>query len=919
MRHLLNTLVFLFALVCFAQTGQDFYVVVKENKSIEPTQKIVNPDGSLSLTFNKEELQTLFSSVSVRKYERAFPEAVSKYLQRVYIVNLPDASFLSALSNLNDVEYAESINEGIPLYEPDDPYYTVGGYNYGYTYLILVRANYAWNITNGDPNILIGIADTGFDSTHEDMTGQFAGFVGDVGTTNPHGMYVSGLVSPLTDNNKGVAGIGYNTRMYGIKGLSTQKAYQLAQVPGVKVINASWLDGCAFSPVNQEVYNEIRYVHEVLVIAAAGNGSTCGGPNNYVYPAAYDNVLAVSSVGHTYPIGHDLMYNQTDVHQRFIDPSNPDDNTHQHHDKVDMVAPGFDFWVPGLSNNYERVWHGTSSAAPQVAAAAGLILSVNPNLTPDEVEAILKNTADDIYWIPYNYPYIGLLGTGRLNVFRAVKTTECQDEQNPIVDLIIRDSETDKGDEPNLNTQYMWTSSDIIVRNQNDGRFDPTNQNPLYNGSTPNYIYVRVTNNGCQTSSGTDIVKVNWAKANTSLAYPEYWDGSIVQNSVVFGGEVGTGIIPALEPGQEALVEIPWYVPNPQDYYNINENPWHFCLLAEVISNDDPLTSPYTSNPNVMVRNNNNLAWRNVTVIDVSGKEEIGAAVAVSNPSNSPRAFYLQLVKEDAETGKPIFDTAEVGLKLDNTLYAAWERGGKEATSIEDTKESKRKIIKDNNAIIDNLLLNPNELGTVYLSFNFLTKEMTDKNKFRYHLIQRDAQTNEIMGGETFDIQKKSRPFFVANPGSDKNIQKNEQVTLKAQDIFEAAEYNWYDEDGNLIYSGREFTVVPEISKKYKLEVITEDGFKDYSEVNVNVTPYKLINISPNPANTSISVNYDIENSNSAYLMVTGVTNGTSFNYILEPNSSQKLINLTNYQNGHYIVTLICDGKVVESKNLMKN
>lgn len=179
--------------------------------------------------------------------------------------------------------------------------------------------------------------------------------------------------------------------------------------------------------------------------------------------------------------------------------------------------------------------------------------------------------------------------------------------------------------------------------------------------------------------------------------------------------------------------------------------------------------------------------------------------------------------------------------------------------------------------------------------------------------------TGEIMGGETFEIKKKPRNLFNANAGSDREIFKNEEVILTAEDIFEAAEYNWYDENGNLIYTGQNLTVSPEITKKYKLEVITEDGFKDYGEVEVKVNPYKLIGLSPNPANSQIQVNYDIENSTSAYIMITGVTNGVSNNYVLNTNSTQTTISLNNYQSGHYIVTLVCDGQIVDSKNLIKN
>lgn len=108
-------------------------------------------------------------------------------------------------------------------------------------------------------------------------------------------------------------------------------------------------------------------------------------------------------------------------------------------------------------------------------------------------------------------------------------------------------------------------------------------------------------------------------------------------------------------------------------------------------------------------------------------------------------------------------------------------------------------------------------------------------------------------------------------------------------------------------------------NKKYKLEVITEDGFKDYSEVDVIVNPYKFISLSPNPANSQVQINYEIENSTSAYIIITGITNGVSNNYVLNTYSTQTSVNLNSYQSGHYIITLVCDGQIVDSKNLIKN
>ena len=229
-----------------------------------------------------------------------------------------------------------------------------------------------------------------------------------------------------------------------------------------------------------------------------------------------------------------------------------------------------------------------------------------------------------------------------------------------------------------------------------------------------------------------------------------------------------------------------------------------------------------------------------------------------------------------------------------------------------------KKTVTDNNVIIDNIQFEPNEIGTLYLTFNFLTKELTRKDKFTYHVIQRDATTNEIIGGETYEIRKKSREVFSADAGNDKEIDKNEVVTISAEEINEAAIYNWYDEDGNLIYTGKDLTVSPAVTKKYKLEIITDkDGYKDFDEIEVKVNPYSIQSLSPNPASNQVNVNYKAQGSSSAYIMITNITIGTSNNYILNPNELETSIDISNYPKGIYGVALVCDGIIVDAKNLI--
>lgn len=189
---------------------------------------------------------------------------------------------------------------------------------------------------------------------------------------------------------------------------------------------------------------------------------------------------------------------------------------------------------------------------------------------------------------------------------------------NVSLDLYIKDSPDDDGTEPNTVTQHMWTSQDIWVRNSDDNGL--THQNPEYNSNgNPNYIYVRVINNSCETSFINNTLTVNWAKANTALGWPQNWDGSL-QNSGGFdlGNVLPTVEIPIIQPNAETIVKIPWVVPNPDNYTSGqgSSNPWHFCILATIDSPTDPMGA-YTTNPNIMVRNNNNQAWKNLTIVDL--------------------------------------------------------------------------------------------------------------------------------------------------------------------------------------------------------------------------------------------------------------------------------------------------------------
>lgn len=243
-----------------------------------------------------------------------------------------------------------------------------------------------------------------------------------------------------------------------------------------------------------------------------------------------------------------------------------------------------------------------------------------------------------------------------------------------------------------------------------------------------------------------------------------------------------------------------------------------------------------------------------------------------------------------------------------------------EKSNISTTKAPENNLVSNNKAVLENLILPPNTLGTLNISFNFLTDEIDEARNYKFHVIQRDAATDKVIGGETYIINKHSRQGFQANAGTNEEIDRDESITITAAQINEAAVYNWYDPEGNLVYTGRDLTVSPNVTKKYTLEIISDsDGYKDYDEVEVKVNPYKIESLVPNPSSTNVTINYEADEASSAYLMVVGTDNSFSNNYIIDPMSNSITLDISSYENGIYVIALVCDSEIVASKNLYKN
>lgn len=326
----------------------------------------------------------LDTTVRVRYTSGEAPDAVAKRLNR-----------------LGEVAWAEPNRWREASIVPNDPQF---GTQWGLT---RIGCPAAWDLTTGDPSIVVAVVDTGVDLNHPELApllvggqdfvdfppgsiprpgwvfeGDFTGVDATAQDEVGHGTHVAGTICCLSNNATGVAGVAWNVRLMPVKVLARIRETATGRVSGVgsaahiaagirwavdngaRIINMS-LGGYADTTVEREA---VAYAVSkgVVVVAAMGNDDT----DDQSYPAAYPSVIAVGA---------------TDSSDRRASFSNRGN-------WIDVAAPGVGVRSTYWDDTYASL-NGTSMASPHVAGVAALILSRNSSLTADQVGNIIRTTA----------------------------------------------------------------------------------------------------------------------------------------------------------------------------------------------------------------------------------------------------------------------------------------------------------------------------------------------------------------------------------------------------------------------------------------------------------------------------------------------------------------------------------------------
>jgi len=309
----------------------------------------------------------------------------------------------------------------------------------------------AWDITIGDPSVIVAVLDSGVQQSHPDLNLRTPGFdgTGEGGGGDPvnacdnHGTPVAGSISGIGNNAIGIVGVAPGVRaasarvivsnqpcdnMGVISASAVVDALNWALTIGARITNSSWYRNSASAAISQ-MFADTRAAGLVHFGAAGNNSSAL-----IVYPASLPDVNAVAALE---PCGHRAGFSNYGTGLAFSAPGHYGISTDRtgsdgFNDGIDDGAC-LPSGVPGCSSDADcgvgetcflvsvdyALFAGTSLASPYAAGVAALLLSVNPDLTADQVEEALRKSAVDLDAPGYDPNY----GWGFVNAANAVQLT----------------------------------------------------------------------------------------------------------------------------------------------------------------------------------------------------------------------------------------------------------------------------------------------------------------------------------------------------------------------------------------------------------------------------------------------------------------------------------------------------------------
>ncbi|HEV8688263.1 MAG TPA: S8 family serine peptidase [Gaiellaceae bacterium] len=350
------------------------------------------------------------SDAALRDALRGRPATIVRVLPEVRAVEVrpktDPAGFAAALAGSRGIDYVQPPAARRSLVEPGLAPAAVPGGAYQWQFSVTHADRVPAGPLQAAFSTTIAVIDSGFDLSAPDLAAKRPSVYNaindstDVTDTVGHGTFVASLAAGSSTNGEGIAGVGGEARLIGIKAgggflsdFDIAAAITYAVDHGARVINLSL--GGRTGSVTELRAIQYAVVHDVLLVAAAGNEHDRGNPVEY--PAAYLQPVGSNgqggiglAVGASTISGTRASFSNTGS---YISLAAPGENVFGAVSKNSSPKMFPRVRLPGSSSGLYGYSSGTSFSAPQVAGAAALVWAANEQLSARQVADILKATA----------------------------------------------------------------------------------------------------------------------------------------------------------------------------------------------------------------------------------------------------------------------------------------------------------------------------------------------------------------------------------------------------------------------------------------------------------------------------------------------------------------------------------------------
>ena len=513
--------------------------------------------------------------------------------------------------------------------------------------------NTGWDLGTGAATVVVAVLDEGVDLSHPDLRFAAPGInlgsmSGDGSPTGNHGTACAGIIAATFNNALGVAGVAGNARLLPIafqswSDVEVAAGINYARTHGAGVISMSFgLNAWSHALIDPAI--AAAFASDLVMVVATHNYNSA-----ITYPATNPLVIAVGA---------------SDEVDHRKSPTSPDGEAWGSNfgPQISVVAPGVHIPTTdrrgtlgynsgsGAAGDYALAFNGTSAATPHVAGLAALIRALYPSLTNVQVRALIERSAEKTGLVAFadvaghaNGSWNQEMGYGRINVLRALDAA----------DILIKDAPGDTGSEPFTGGNF-WDFSDIVVRINDDAVFVPSDplQSKNVERGQPNYIYVRVTNQGPRVARNVRVTTRITPYVGLQFVYPQDWtlaDAAHVSPAPLLAT---FATIPA---GGTVLAKFRIEAAQTETLYGwVAGHSWHPCLLAGVVADNDYAfsSSPLTAVP--ITPRLNNLAQRNLSVINVLAGAKAAFPFIAGSRYNAERSMTLLIDRSRLPAAMPL-------------------------------------------------------------------------------------------------------------------------------------------------------------------------------------------------------------------------------------------------------------------------